>query len=300
MAYKQNSSDMTFRILELVKRLHEGQSLKIASLAQEFGRTERNFQRDFEKIREFFPLEKKNGGWVLEKKNFNDDDLKVLEILESFIASQDKIFQARAKKILSYAKLVENNNFHTKIFLEDISLHYEIVSLIESAISKRKIIDFTYKINDDNLSFTCKPLKIINDQGFWYMIAVQNQKIKKYHLKSISHVSLKDESFKVSKDIKTLLENAVNIWVDETCEPFEVRLLIAKEVVKYFQRQPICKTQRLEPLSDGSTELVVSITHEMEIIPLIKSWLPHIRVLEPLWIDEMIREDLEVYLQVCK
>jgi len=29
---------------------------------------------------------------------------------------------------------------------------------------------------------------------------------------------------------------------------------------------------------------------------IVKYWLPHIKVLEPEWLDEMIREYLEIYL----
>lgn len=42
-------------------------------------------------------------------------------------------------------------------------------------------------------------------------------------------------------------------------------------------------------------EFVVSITDEVEIIPIIKYWIPHLRVLEPTWICEMIDEDLKKY-----
>ncbi len=76
--------------------------------------------------------------------------------------------------------------------------------------------------------------------------------------------------------------------------------MIAKEVVKYFYRHPISKTQQIEPLSDGSAELVLSVTHKMEIIPLIKNWMPHVRVLEPEWIDEMVKEDVNRYLSIDK
>ncbi len=297
MTYKQNTSDMTLRILKLVKRLCEGEVLKPSSLSREFDVTNRTLQRDFEKIRQIFDLKRKNGGLSLEKKNFSDDDLKVFEILESFIDAQDKVFQARAKKILSYAKITQNNTFYTKLFLEDISSHFEVVSLLKNAIKKRKIIDFAYKLDVQSLKLTCKPLKILNDQGFWYLIGLHNDKIKKYHLKSISKVALKSESFRISKNIKNLLENAINIWFDATSEPFEVRLFVARGIVKYFQRQPISKTQKLEPLSDGSAELAVSITHEMEIIPLIKSWMPHLRVLEPDWIGRMVEDDIKEYLK---
>ncbi len=42
-------------------------------------------------------------------------------------------------------------------------------------------------------------------------------------------------------------------------------------------------------------EFSITITHEMEILPIIKYWIPHIFVIEPKWIKEIIQEDLEFY-----
>ena len=35
----------------------------------------------------------------------------------------------------------------------------------------------------------------------------------------------------------------------------------------------------------------------MEILPIVKYWLPHIKVLEPKWIDDIVKKDLEKYLK---
>ena len=47
----------------------------------------------------------------------------------------------------------------------------------------------------------------------------------------------------------------------------------------------------------GSIEITLKITHEMEILPLIKSWIPHIFVLEPQWLADIVREDVQGYLE---
>jgi predicted DNA-binding transcriptional regulator YafY len=76
-----------------------------------------------------------------------------------------------------------------------------------------------------------------------------------------------------------------------------VTLHIAKEIAKYFQRKPISKSQKVESLQqDGSMEVSVEITNDMEIIPLVKYWIPYIKVLAPLSVKEAIEKDLEDYL----
>jgi len=73
--------------------------------------------------------------------------------------------------------------------------------------------------------------------------------------------------------------------------------LISPEIAKYFKRKPVSKTQKIETIhQDGSIEITVKITHEMEIIPLIKYWIPYVTIREPLWIKETIENDLKAYL----
>jgi len=42
-------------------------------------------------------------------------------------------------------------------------------------------------------------------------------------------------------------------------------------------------------------EVSIKITHEMEIIPIIKYWIPHLKILQPSFIDEKILKDIEAY-----
>lgn len=47
---------------------------------------------------------------------------------------------------------------------------------------------------------------------------------------------------------------------------------------------------------DGSMEITLKITHEMEIIPIVQYWLPHMKVIEPMWIHEQIMGNIKEYL----
>ena len=94
-----------------------------------------------------------------------------------------------------------------------------------------------------------------------------------------------------------MLENSINIWFKSDIEPFEVKIYADEVATKYFKRRAL-PTQIIETLSeDGTMEFVVTITDEMEIIPIVKYWLPHLRVLEPLWVSEMIDEDLKKFIK---
>jgi predicted DNA-binding transcriptional regulator YafY len=66
-------------------------------------------------------------------------------------------------------------------------------------------------------------------------------------------------------------------------------------------RKPISKSQITESLhEDGSMVVSVEITDDMEIIPFIKYWMPHIIVLEPTRVKETLEKDIEDYLNKTK
>ena len=51
---------------------------------------------------------------------------------------------------------------------------------------------------------------------------------------------------------------------------------------------------------DGSMDISVEITNDMEIMPLVKYWMPHIQILKPKRINDLILSDLEQYIKVAK
>ena len=88
------------------------------------------------------------------------------------------------------------------------------------------------------------------------------------------------------------------VWFDPDGDPIEVRLFVDSYASKYFKYKAIGPTQTIlgsDP--DGSIELPVEITHEMELIPLIKQWMPHIHILEPQWLENRIRKDVNGWLE---
>jgi predicted DNA-binding transcriptional regulator YafY len=206
-------------------------------------------------------------------------------------------FDTTSHKLLSKIKNEDFNLIYTKLNIEDISDRFDDIQVIEKAIKNKTELVCNYE-NEREGTFKAniQPLKIVNYEGFWYLVAFRDGYVQKYYIKTLSNIEETTEAFTVEENIEELLENSINIWFKADIEPFEVKIYADKTATKYFKRRAL-PTQVIETLSqDGTMEFVVTITDEMEIIPIIKYWLPHLRVLEPLWISEMIDEDLEVYL----
>ncbi len=93
------------------------------------------------------------------------------------------------------------------------------------------------------------------------------------------------------------LKQANSIWFDLDNELFDVHLFVDKEIVKYFERKPLKNQSIYGQDADGLIELIVSISHEMEILPLIFWYMPYIKVLEPQWLADVVKSKVERYIQ---
>lgn len=304
MAYKHDYDKILTRLTKILSRLNDGESLSVKELAEEFNVSTKTIQRDFNERLVSFPIYQENKKWKMAdgfklEKTTTIEDAIVLDIIDKLTESIGTGFYSKAKKLLSKIKNDDYNPIYTKLNIEDISDKLKEIQLLESAIKDKKIIDAIYDFEKYKNEVSIKPLKIVNFEGFWYLVGLdaRNDILKKYYLKNISFIKLLDENFTTTSKIDELLKNSISVWFDETSEVFEVKLHISKVISKFFKRKPISPNQIIESLyDDGSMDIVLNITHEMEILPIVKYWLPHIKILEPLWINEILEDELKMYI----
>ena len=303
MAYKHDYDKILTRLTTILARLNDGEALDTPKLAEEFNVSKKTIQRDFNERLISFPIYKENNRWKMQE-GFKIEKIKslqeqlVLDIIEKMTESVGGKFATTSHKLLSKIKNEDFNPIYTKLNIEDITDRFDDIQTIEKAIKDKTEIECNYA-NEREGAFkaTLQPLKIVNFEGFWYLIAFRDTRVQKYYIKTLSNIKSTNNTFTTDENIQELLENSLSIWFKADIEPFEVKLYADKTASKYFQRRKL-QTQTIETLhQDGSMEFIIKITDEMEIIPIVKYWIPHVRVLEPEWIQEMVDEDLETYLK---
>ena len=304
MAYKHDYDTILTRLTIILSRLNDGEALSVKALAEEFNVSDRTIQRDFNERLISFPVYQDKKKWKMQdgfrlEKSSSVEEAVVLDIMEKLIEGAGRQFSTKANKLLSKIKNETLNPIYAKLDMEDIGDKLKEVQELEIAISNKKQIKCDYDFEGYRKELDLKPLKIANYEGFWYLIALdsRNDILKKYYLKNIKNIQLSDEVFKSVAKLDRLLENSISIWFSQNTEPYKVVLNISKEVAKYFKRKPISKSQITESVyEDGSMDVSVEITNDMEIMPFVKYWIPHIRVLEPQNIKDAIVEDLKEYI----
>lgn len=302
MQYKHNYDKALFRYTQIIAKLYGGAKLSNVELAKEFSVSTKTIQRDFAKLVLMFPIFQDKKLWQLEKnfefkENLSIEDDITLKLLSQASKSFDDSFSKRADRLLSRIDDNINSPIYTKIELEDISNKLQEFSQIEKAINLNHKIEITYTVDDYSYETTINPYKIVNFEGFWYLIAKRKGNLRRYYLQNVFDVEILEEKFRKSKKIEELISNAINIWFGET-DSFEVELLIDKSISKYFMRKPISKSQRLKEFDkDKNMIITLDITNEKEIIPVVKYWLPNIKVLKPSGLNEKIKEDVQKFLK---
>ena len=302
LGYKHDYDKILIRLVNILSFLNDKKKTIRKELVKRFKVTGRKILRDMERLSSF-PIYKDSKRWKMQdgfklEKNNSFEEEVVLGILEEFSSSIGGKFSAKAHKLLNKLKNNELNPIYTKLNIEDIGDMFDEIKILEDAIKNKNTLECIY---DDEFNKPykeiLKPLKIVNYEGFWYLVALdEDDYVRKLYLKKVSNIKVKDEVFKTSTKIDEMLNDSISIWFQSDREAFDVHLHVDPEIAKYFRRKPL-PTQKLHSVNqDGSLGIVVTITYEMEIIPIIKYWMPHLKVLEPKWLEEKIAEDVREFL----
>ena len=291
-------------IASILARIYAGEILSIKELAGECGVHLRTMQRYVNERLVEFPIRKEGDRFYLDRMEndrrlLSDEERAVLEMLDELSRKQGHDFYVKAHRVLKKLERQAANPYFVHWDGEDIGEMLEQAVKLERAVKKRRLVRCRYRMDRGTYDLDLKPLKIVNFKGFWYLLAMdaRNDEVKKYLLRNISTIRQSDEEFTPPENLDEALARAMAVWFEPDAEPIGVRIFVDAYAAKYFERKALGPTQViLGRDADGSIEISVTITHEMELIPVVKQWMPHLRVLEPTWLEERIREDVQAWL----
>ena len=279
------------RIFEMIS--HEPKSTK--QIADALGLNVRTIQRDLNEILAFNGAVKKGRLWSVDKSEFdpNDENQIVLSVLDKMAKNVGAEFYSKAHGLLKGISEGLNHPIFVSLSAEKLEKKdIELIENLESVIASRNEIELLYFSKTHRLS----PIKIALFDGFWYLLTMAGEKLKKFHLKSIKEIKILPSKFKIDESLENRIKSANSAWFDPE-KSFIVRLWIDKVVKKYFERKPLSNQQIMCENEDGSIEIEVQVTHIMEIKPLVFYYLPHIKVIEPSSLADDILAEMERYIK---
>ncbi len=299
---KQSDNSKYNRINQIYSMLKNNtHGLTITELANELNVSTKTIQRDLYEVLSDLGAVKEGRTWKIDPKLENDDlnsnERLILGILDEMAKSAGNVFYSKAHSLLSQITQQLEHPIFTNVnaeYLEDKSI--VLFEQIEKAIKDKNEIKFDY----ENYNFHVKPLKLAFFDGFWYLLALHVKKdkeeFKKYHLKTIKKVEVLNINFDVPSLVEERLKSANSVWFNLN-DQYSVRLLLDKQIRKYFERKPLRGQSIIGEDLDGYIEIEIKISNNMEIIPLILYYIPYIKVLEPQHLADQIKDKVQGYLK---
>ncbi len=173
------------------------------------------------------------------------------------------------------------------------------------AVSNKKIIDFDYAIHGKEVrQIDVKPYKILfmNDNYYLACEVDNGYKFSMFRISKISNLTIRNEEFYYDIDIQNFVSDIQTPFSKYTDNYKNNMVDVVVEVdatkAHFFELKKFLPSQTIEEtLSNGNLIISYKVTQELEIEDIIKKWLPYVKVLEPISLDEKIRVDIQRYLE---
>ena len=220
-------------------------------------------------------------------------------LFENFNLSQDD------KKILEKELKDVNKiyDFKNKPF-ETTKTDNKILRVLEHSIKFHKCVILEYNAGDKSFKTEVKPYKILFiNENFYLACEVEHEEyiFSMFRISKIKTIEDTKKTYHINYDLEEFIKDIQTPF--PLYKPHyrqhlvEVKLEVHKSKAFFFKAKQHLKSQKiLEEKEDGSLILSFRVTQELEVESLIKSWLPHIKVISPLTLKEKIESELRSYL----
>ena len=292
-----NHDTLVYRLAQMLVKLNQGEKLDPQALADDFGVNLRTIQRDLNVRFAYLPLLKTEGRYHLDPTflgKLNTRDIERFAGLAGvhglFPSLSDDFLRDIFDTRIQSALLVKGHHY------EDLAGKEALFRKLESAIVSHRHIAFDYTKDDDVKSYSkIAAFKLLNNKGIWYLVARDGDNLKTFSFAKIERLSLLDTQFDPDPDIDKKPNQEDGIWLG--VDHKEIVLKIASEVAGYFKRRRLIANQVIEKeLEDGGLIVSAKVGHPNQVLPIVRYWIPHIRVISPEGLQGEMERGLATYL----
>ncbi len=293
---KNKHQRLAIRLADILKRLNDGERLTIKGLAEDFSVSNKTIQRDLRERLAFVDWVEEGPYYSVRKGNYGHLDSDDLTRIISFLSIKN-IFPKLDRHF--FLKYLTKNTTIKNIEYECIQKYSEEFDQLIRAIDMNRKIHIDYiKVRESIAkSYVVEPYHMINKNGIWYLIALDHGIEKTFCFTQISNIRLLEEWFDVDDVLLTKIKSSDSI--SHGNQMSEVVLQVSSEVASYFQKRQLLPHQEIvEIKKDGSLRIVCRKVHQMEVLPTIQYWLPHVEIVAPITLKNDLHDLLKKYLRL--
>ncbi len=292
------------RVEYMLNKLLKNEPIKTSIVAEYFDVDDSVIRKDLrERIKPLFPntIKKVNNAWVadkdlIENQFFSADELLIISLLNNVTKDLNPKFYDKTLKLFrSLHKKASYAIFEQPSIENIVDTHEREFHMIKNAIENKKELSFKYYGKKDKL---VHPLKIANLEHYWYLIAydLNEDGLRTFYFKEIREIDIKEKEFNLDEyKFIDKLNNAINAF-------FRLEEKIDVELELSWSAYTVLKRKKLNPSQyiiwdkeANNASMYITVSHLMEIAPLIQQWIPHIYVKSPPELEDLIMENLNKY-----
>lgn len=284
---------LAIRLADILLRLNNGELLDKKALAKEFGVHPRTIDRDIA-LRLGPALDRlPDGRWQLAPEyrgKLRPRDLELFARITGveglFPDNSQRFLVALLDTLVHGSYLVRGHQFE-KPHPGD-----PLFAMLASAVRERRRCRFDYADKSRNV----EPYRMVNQRGIWYLAAVEDGRLKAFTLSRIAHLQPGDGHFEPDAAIARQIDDEDDIWFNT--DKTDVLLEVAPQTAYYFKRRKLLPQQEtVESHADGRLILRSRISAANQILPIVRYWIPNVRILEPGWLREEMERGVRGFLQ---
>ncbi len=293
-----NHDTLVYRLAQILVKFNQGEHLDPKSLADEFGVNIRTIQRDMNVRFAYLPIQKIEGFYRLDPSFLGKFNIREIEKFAELagvrglfpLLSKDSLREMFDVRIQS-ALLVKGHHY------ENLNGKESDFSQLEKAIISHRQVSFDYEKVDGIKSYTkISPYKLINNKGIWYLAALDNEKLKTFSFSKICTLRILETEFTWDSKINIELAKEEGIWLSEIKQ--KIVLLINRKIAGYFKRRSLIVNQIIEEeLANGDIIVSSTVGHPDQILPIVRYWIPHIRIVTPESMQQEMEAELTEYVK---
>jgi predicted DNA-binding transcriptional regulator YafY len=289
---------LVYRLAQILVKLNQGETLDPQSLAEEFKVNLRTIQRDLNVRFAYLPLMKTDGRYHLDSVFLGKLSTRDIErfaglagIRGLFPALSDDFLRDIFDSRIQSALLVKGHDY------EDLAGKETSFRQLEQAIVARRHVAFDYqKAEEARRHESVAPFKLVNHKGIWYLAGRDGDRLKTFAFAKIEHLRVLETHFPADPGVEKQLVEEDGIWLGE--EKREIVLKVSADVAGYFKRRKLIANQVIEKeLEDGGLILSSKVGHMNQVLPIVRYWIPHIRIISPEGLQAELERELADYVE---
>ncbi len=253
------------------------EGLKPVDLAEMYDCEELTIKRDLQELRSYgIPVHSTKGKGIGLDRRLDAAQIKQLIVQYIGIANSQNAYDRATNLIVKK--------------LKDRSLY--IIVTLQRCIERRTavLIDYVKESDEEERGKEIWPLQIFQSDGYWRVLAMNEGKIKQYHVTKLNQVHETEKKFKrpSQDEIDNMFRYSFKSWVGS--DTYNITLQLSEPWISRIKPTQLFESQRITEHANGTATLEATVNSLTEVASWVVSRGKGVKVIAPAELRKQVIE----------